>query len=409
MKRLLSIAALLSMTIGCATAEPGPANPQAAKNPDAAQVAKDNNAFALDLYANVREADGNLFFSPTSISTALAMTYAGAKGQTADEMAKVMHFTLGQEKLHPAFAALIKEMNGTGTDAAKRGYQLSVANALWGQAGYPWKEGFLKVAKENYGAGLSEVNFAQSEAARKTINSWVEKETRDKIKDLIPSGVLTSDTRLVLTNAIYFKGDWAAQFDKKRTFDQKFFISADKNVMTPMMHRSGEYRIFENNDLQVLELPYKGKELSMLVLLPRKVAGLGDLEKGLTAAKLDEYVKNLRTEKEVEVTLPKFKIEHNLPLTKVLQDMGMKQAFGNDADLTGMADREKLFISDVLHKAFVEVNEEGTEAAAATAVVVATRSARVTPTFRADRPFMFVLRDNRNGSILFLGRLANPK
>jgi serpin B len=404
------VTGLLGVVCGCTTVE-SPAKPPApaAANPNAKQVAMDNNQFAFDLYAKVRDQNGNLFFSPASISTALAMTYAGAKGSTADEMAKVMYFTVGQEKLHPAFAALIKEMNGSETDPAKRGYQLSVANALWGQAGYPWKEGFLKVTKENYGAGLSEVNFGASEEARKIINTWVEKETREKIKDLIPSGVLTVDTRLVLTNAIYFKGDWAAQFKKEATRDQKFFVDAEKNVNVPMMHRTGEYRLCENNDLQVLDLPYKGKELSMLVLLPRKVTGIGDLEKNLSAAKLDEYVKNLRTEKEVNVTLPKFKIEQNLPLTKVLQDMGMKQAFNIDADFTGMADKEKLWISDVLHKAFVDVNEEGTEAAAATAVAVRTLSARVTPTFRADHPFMFVLRDNRSGSILFMGRLSSPQ
>jgi len=336
------------------------------------------------------------------------MTYAGAKDKTADEMAKVMHYTLAAEKLHPAFAGLLKEMNGEGLDPAKRGYQLAVANALWGQAGFPWKKDFLNTTKLNYGAGLSEVNFAESEAARGIINAWVEEKTRDKIKNLIPKNVLDSDTRLVLTNAIYFKGDWAAKFDKKATRDEKFFQTADKSINTPMMHRKGEYRIFENTDMQMLDLPYRGKELSMLVLLPRKKDGLANLEKSLKATLLDESIKNAHVATEVEVTLPKFKFELPLDLTKVLQGMGMNLAFTPRADFTGMTDKGNLYISAALHKAFVDVNEEGTEAAAATAVVVGTTSFRITPTFRADHPFVFLIRDNRNGSVLFMGRVVDP-
>jgi serine protease inhibitor len=409
---LFAFAGILSMMFGCASAVDPLVKNQVdpvADVAEVAQVAQGNNAFAFDLYSKVCAKEGNLFFSPESISTALAMTYGGAKGNTAEEMATVMHFTLGQEKLHPAFAALLKTQNGAGVDPASRGYQLVVANALWGQAGYPWKADFLKKTETNYGAGLRQLDFSASEQARQTINSWVEKETREKIKDLIPSGVLTSLTRLVLTNAIYFKGDWAAQFDKKDTHDNKFFLTADKTVTAPMMHRKGDYRMFENDDLQMLELPYKGKDLSMLVLLPRKTAGLGELEKHLSAATFDEFIKNLRDRHEVDVAFPKFKIDVDQPLTNVLQEMGMRDAFklGN-ADFSGMAETEDLFIAAVLHKAFVEVNEEGTEAAAATGVVIAARAASIAPTFRADHPFVFAIRDNRSGSILFIGRMADP-
>ncbi|MCE9532052.1 MAG: serpin family protein [Planctomycetes bacterium] len=401
MKTILLLSVGLFVASTATAAEPAPKN----------QVAADNNAFAFDLYAKVRTKEGNLFFSPASMSTALAMTYAGARGTTADEMAKVMHFTLGQEKLHPAFAALLKEMNGEEIAPDKRGYQLSVANALWGQAGYPWKKDFLALTKENYKAGLTEVNFAASEAARQIINNWVEKETREKIKDLIPKDVLKPTTRLVLTNAIYFKGDWLAKFDKKETADKKFLLSADKSVEVPMMHRKGSYGYFENDEVQILEMPYKGKELSMLVLLPRKANGIGDLEKNLTFAKFAELTKFVPMRNEVDVTLPKFKIELDLPLTKVLQEMGMKTAFIYPvADFSGMDGSRELFISAVLHKAFVEVNEEGTEAAAATAVVFGTLTLNLPPppTFRADHPFVFVIRDNRNGSVLFMGRLSEP-
>ncbi len=241
-----------------------------------------NTKFALELYARLRTKDGNLFLSPYSISSALAMTYGGARGQTAEEMAKTLHFELFGEKLHPAFGALIKEVNGEGKE--KRGYQLSTANALWGQKDYPFQADFLKLNKDNYGAGLNDVDFiGAAEDARKSINTWVEKETKDKIKDLIKPGVLTTDTRLVLTNAIYFKSDWASQFKKDVTRDEAFFIAADKQVKTPMMHQKGQFNYHETAALQVLEMPYVGKELSMVVLLPKKKDGLADLEKSMTA------------------------------------------------------------------------------------------------------------------------------
>jgi serine protease inhibitor len=379
---------------------------------DMDKLAADNNAFAFDLYGTLRTHEGNLFLSPASISTALAMTYAGADGETEKQMAKAMHFTLPEGKLHAAFASVLDELNGRRKDANQRGYQLSMANALWGQQGYAWKQEFLKVARDSYGAGLREVDFAKAaEQARQTINTWVEKQTNDKIKELLKPGILNSMTRLVLTNAIYFKGDWATQFDKKATFDQDWHATADKKVKAPMMHRTGEFRLYEDQELQVLDLPYKGKELSMFVILPRKVDGLADVEKTVTAEKLAGWAKDMRSHDRVEVTVPKFKTTAEFLLNDELKKLGMTDAFGSEANFARMNGKERdLLIAAIVHKAFVDVNEEGTEAAAATGAVVATRAAPIKqhPVFRADHPFLFLIRDNRSGGVLFLGRLADP-
>ncbi|HKB38837.1 MAG TPA: serpin family protein, partial [Gemmataceae bacterium] len=268
MNRRFALKLLGGIALGGAARSSWAAAPQQAPAADREKLTMDNNAFALDLYAKLRSQEGNLFLSPASISIALAMTYAGAREHTAEQFAKAMHFSLPQEKLHPAFGALLRDLNSEGRDIV-RGYELSVANALWGQKGYPWKQDFLKTTRDNYGAGLQEVDFVgATEAARKTINTWVEQHTKDKIKELIKEGILDAMTRLVLTNAIYFKGDWAAKFDKKATVDQQFMVAKDKTVKTPLMSRKGEYRLFEDRELQVLDMPYKGKELSMFVVLP---------------------------------------------------------------------------------------------------------------------------------------------
>ena len=377
-----------------------------------------NNAFALDLYARLRDQEGNLFFSPYSISTALAMTYAGARGDTEAQMAEVLRFPTDemrhaqgmvmqmpwpQEKLHPAFKSLIEDLNAR---QKKGAYELSVANALWGQKGYAWLDEFLKITRDNYGAGLREVDFVgDTEGARKTINDWVEKETKDKIKELVPPGVLDGLTRLVLTNAIYFKGKWALQFKVKATRDAPFTLLDGKKVQVPMMHQSKEFGYMETEGFQALELPYVREELSMIVFLPKKVDGLAELEKSFTADDLAKWLDELHKLK-VYVLLPRFKMTSEFRLDKVLKAMGMTDAFGA-ADFSGMDGKEGLFISAVLHKAFVDVNEEGTEAAAATAVPEAMELVELL-VFRADHPFLFLIRDNRTGSILFMGRLVNP-
>jgi serpin B len=374
---------------------------------DTKAVVMGNNNTAIDLYAQLRAQEGNLFFSPYSISTALAMTYAGARGDTAKEMSQALHFSLDLDRLGPAFGSLYKRINGEGQ---KRGYQLSTANALWGQKDYKFLPEFLKLTRTHFGAGLQEVDFIrETEAARQTINQWVEKETKEKIKDLMPPGSITVDSRLVLTNAIYFKGDWEEQFKKDLTREEPFKLGGEKTVKVSMMNRTSKVSYFEGDGLQVLEMPYKGKDLSMVVLLPKKVDGLADFEKGLTEEKLAGWLGKLRSQ-EVIISFPKFKMTREFSLEGVLTRMGMKLAFvPNRADFSGMNGGTNLFVSAVMHKAFVEVNEEGTEAAAATGVVVtATSLPPPKPVFRADHQFAFLIRDMQSGSILFLGRVSNP-
>jgi serpin B len=377
---------------------------------DVRAVVKGNTEFALSLYGKLRAQSGNLFCSPYSVSTALAMTYAGARGQTAAEMAKALDFTLDPGHLHPAFGALQQQLiQGSGP---KHGYQLNVANALWGQEHFGFLPDFLNLTRRDYGAGLREVDFkADPEAARRVINTWVEQQTHDKIKDLLPQGLLTTATRLVLTNAIYFKGFWAEPFKKANTQHEPFKLAGGGQVQVPLMHRKDHFKYHDGGDFQALELPYKGKDLSMVVLLPKKVNGLAALEGRLTTANLAAWLDRLR-EQEVQVALPRFKVTRAFNLNKVLEALGMRRAFiPGGADFTGMSgsNGRKLFIQAVVHKAFVDVNEEGTEAAAATGVAEGQEAEPVAPpVFRADHPFVFLIRDNRSGSILFLGRLTNP-
>jgi serpin B len=376
---------------------------------DVAAVVKGNTEFALSLYGKLRGQSGNLFCSPYSISTALAMTYAGARGPTAAEMARALDFTLEPGRLHPAFGALQNRLiEGSGP---KHGYQLNVANALWGQEHFGFLPDFLNLTRRDYGAGLREVNFqADPEAARRVINAWALQQTHDRIKGLLPQGLLTTDTRLVLTNAIYFKGFWAKQFKKAQTRPELFKLAEGGQVQIPLMHRTGHFQYHDGGDFQALELAYQGNDLSMVILLPKKVDGLSALEKKLTAANLAAWLGRLG-EQEVQVALPRFKVTRAFNLNQVLESLGMRQAFiAGGADFSGMSgsNGKRLFIQAVVHKAFVDVNEEGTEAAAATGVVVKALAARVTRDFRADHPFVFLIRDNLSGSVLFLGRFTNP-
>lgn len=367
-----------------------------------------NTQFALELYDRLRGREGNLFLSPYSISSALAMTYAGARGNTAQEMADVLGFALKGEVLHATFGALTGSLNEKGRQGS---FELSVANALWGQKGYKFLDSFLDLNSKHYGAGLNNVDFERNtEGARQTINAWVEKETRDKITELIKQGVLSAATRLVLTNAIYFKGDWASQFEEKRTRDEAFNISVGKSVMVPMMHKTEEFGYMQADGFQALELPYEGDDLSMVVLLPREIEGLDAFEQSLAVESLNTWMAELSKQK-VVVTLPRFKMTSEFGLAEILVAMGMKDAFSlKAADFSGMTGRRDLFIDAVVHKAYVDVNEEGTEAAAATGVVMKLTAVRdEPPVFKADHPFMFLIRDTTSGSILFMGRVVNPE
>ena len=377
---------------------------------DTRKVVAGNTEFAVDLYGKLRAHEGNVFFSPYSISTALAMTCGGARGETENQMAQTLHFNLPPDKLHPAFAAMEANLNA----AQQKGQvKLAVANSLWPQVGYAFLPDYLALCLKNYRTSIIPVDYkGHTEAARKTINDWVEARTNRKIVELLKPGVLNSSTRLVLVNAIYFKGQWVSQFVTNFTENQPFHVSSDKTIDATLMRQTHPFFYAEFPGLQVLELPYVGNDLSMIVLLPREVNGLAKLEAGMTAENLTAWTANLESQ-EVQVFLPKFKSTSEFSLSGTLATLGMTNAFiYGQADFSGMDGRKDLFIGDVIHKAFVEVNEGGTEAAAATAVVMLAGAAPSNPQsitlFRADHPFLFLIRDNHNGSILFLGRVVDP-
>ena len=344
-------------------------------------VANGNNCFALGLYGQLRSEEGNLFFSPYSISTALAMTYAGARGRTQEQMEKALCYPtsaevlqrLGQtgepltpEQFAEAFGRIIQDLNSRGNGGK---YELRVANALWGQKGFEFLPDFAGLVEKRYGGKLQELDFvAAAEKARQTINAWVEKQTNDKIKDLIGKGVLNSATRLVLTNAIYFKGNWASQFKEDQTREEPFTLLDGGKVQIPMMNQKTDFGYAETDSMQVLEMPYVGEELSMVILLPKKTDGIRQLEADLSIENLDQWL-GKAYKREVIVAIPKFKMTSKFSMERVLRAMGMTDAFSEAADFSGMTGRRDLFISAVIHQAYVDVNEEGTEAAAATGVV----------------------------------------
>jgi serpin B len=367
-------------------------------------VAEGNTEFALDLYARLRNESGNLFLSPYSISTALAMTYAGARGETAGQMADVLHFSLEQERLHPAFAELESSVKAAGGGS---GCKLDVANALWGQQGYRFLEQFLTLTRKHYNAGFREVDFVgATEQARQVINTWVAERTRQMIRELLRKGDLDPADALVLTNAIYFKGDWASRFDVEHTQNGSFRIGENDEVIVPMMYQLGRFAFAAGDELDVLELPYDGDRLSMVFLLPKKVDGLAALEESLNRENLNLWLGRLR-EQPVRVSLPRFKLGYRIDLARTLEAMGMIDAFrGGKADFSGMTGRRDLFIGMVMHEARVEVTEEGTEAAAATGVKM--KGIALPAAFVADHPFLFLIRDKQTGSILFIGRVVNP-
>lgn len=402
---LVSCCGLLAgLLASCASSDPGP--PPAHLE----QLVADQNRFAVDFYQQVQGSEGNLFFSPASLSTALGMTLAGARGQTAQQMAQAMHFDLPPEQLHLAFGWLVRDLNGAG---GRRGYTLDVANALWGQKRYAFVPSFNQLLQTDYGAALHPLDFsAGPEASRATINRWVEQHTDNKIKELIPSGALDQYTRLVLTNAIYFKGKWERQFKKEQTGPQPFKLSDGKTVDVPMMLQVKGFRLLQSDGFAALEMPYAGGDLSMMVFLPEKADGLGAFEKQITADRLSGWIDSLHkaAPTDVAVTFPKFTFTRSIALKPILSRMGMPLAFGHEADFSGMnGGREPLYISDAFHQAFVKVDEEGTEAAAATGIGMAGASVQVGPAFTADHPFVFLIRQNPTGSILFMGRVVSPQ
>ncbi|MEA2003992.1 MAG: serpin family protein, partial [archaeon] len=367
-----------------------------------------NNQFAFDLYSRYKDdpkyKESNIFFSPYSISTALAMTYEGAKGQTAEEMQSVFHFPGDSVIRRPAFANIYNGIN-----KEEQEYSLSTANALWAQENYPFLDEYFNTTEKYYGGKVTNLDFRNApEPSRLTINSWVEDKTNDKIKDLIPSGTIDASTRLVLTNAIYFKGDWALKFDKDKTKESDFRVSPSNTVKVQMMSLTGEdakFNYAQADGLQILELLYEGNELSMLVLLPEE-DDISSLENELDSEKLDGW-KGMLRERQINVYMPKFRFETKYFMEKDLAGMGMPTAFTAGADFSGMTGKKDLYIDQVIHQAFVEVDEEGTEAAAATVVGMRVTSAAMLDVFRADHPFIFIIQQKDTGNILFMGKVMD--
>lgn len=381
--------------------------------PAEAAVVEGNTRFALDLYARLRERPGNLFFSPYSLSTALAMTAAGARGETARRMAEVLHLPADPAQAGAGFGALVARVNGPGGQEPGAD-TLVAANALWLRAGQAFLPGFLETVQTRYAAGLFPVDFAADpEAARETINRWVEIQTRDKIRDLIGAGVLRKDTSVVLTNAIYFKGAWRSPFQESRTRkDATFHAAGGRDLTVPMMAQTGSFAYLDGGTFQAVELPYQGDGRVMTVLLPKEADGLGALEGSLTEASLAGWLQGLAGRR-VNLEVPRFRLSQGFDVRDALEALGMADAFDPArADFSGMTGRRDQALSAVLHKAFVEVNESGTEAAAATAVVMKMTMAAAQPppvTFRADHPFLVLIRDRESGSVLFLGRVVDPE
>ncbi len=380
------------------------------ENPGTKNFAKGNNQFSLDLYARLKKTTDNLFFSPYSISTVMAMTCNGARGKTRKEMAQVFHFPDENSTLNTTYMNLRQNFEKL---EKKGSIQLNIANAMWCQKGESFLTSFTDTVQRYYGSGLFLVDFrGNPEGARKRINSWVEKETRNKIKDFFPVGSLSPMSRFVLTNAIYFKGKWEKEFNRANTRSNKFFITGKQFINVPMMYQKSRFKMLELPDMKIIQLPYAGNDLSMVIFLPGKVDGLAKLEKNLTPDNFEKWMQELKQIRpiHVRVFLPRFTMNSRFSLAQELKALGMPSAF-SDADFSGINGKRNLFISDVIHKAFVDVNEEGTEAAAATGVTLALTSVmiRPVPEFRADHPFVFIIMDNQTGSILFMGRLEKPK
>lgn len=416
-RALAALAILCMVGAGCTGMEQ-PLVPPDTESPDGepvstavTAVAGANNRFACDLYARLATdpeyADENLFFSPYSISSALAITHEGARGTTADEMAAVLHFPENATLMREGFSGI-----DAGLNEGSANYTLHTANALWAEETHPFLPAYIDTAETWYGANTTNLDFITSpDESRQVINRWVEEKTEEKITDLIPEDAITPATRLVITNAIYFKGDWVLQFDKNNTREADFRTAAGTTVRVPMMERTDEEAVYpyaETDDLQLLEMPYAddgNRSLSMVVLLPKE-GNLSAIEASLDADSLTSLQENA-TSQRVDVWFPKFSLETKYFLPETLAAMGMPTAFTGAADFSGMDGTRGLFISDVIHQAFVEVNEEGTEAAAATAVIVP--KAGLTTQFRADHPFLFLIRDDETGAILFMGRVVAPE
>lgn len=404
----LTMAALLVILagfwLGCSQPgeEPEASPPKDVPKADLKALAEGNNAFAIDLYKKLAaEGDGNIVLSPYSIRTALAMAYAGARGETAEEMAKVLHFTLPDDKLHAAFTAdkyRLTKSAGSGT--------LDMANALWPQSGLKLAEPFVELTERHYGTVVRPINTSDTEAARQQINRWTAEKTRGKIPELLPQGVLTPDSILTITNAVYLNCGWVTRFPKSDTHEKEFESKPGESVKVPMMQvLNADFRYMKGPDFTMLELPYEGEKLAMWVLLPNERGRLSEVEANLSPKTLTNAANGLSKTYASEVALPRFTSRRSFDLNGPLQALGIRRAF-ESADFSGMIPDGNVNISAVQHEAYVQVDERGTEAAAATEPVF--KSERVGFRFRADQPFLFLITEPATGTILFLGRVVSP-
>lgn len=368
-------------------------------------IADSNNLFAFKLYDKVKkEKKENLFFSPFSISTALAMTYAGARNETEKQMCHTLHFSLDQTRFNQEYKTYLEKLESdTGKDL-----KIENANAIWVAKSFPLLNTFSEIAYQDYHAVSQNIDFSNPEQIRNQMNSWVERKTNDKIKDLIQPGILTPHTRVVLVNAIYFKGKWNIPFSKDSTRSDNFYRNNSGRIKTDFMHNIAHYRYYDDTLLQAVELPYAGGKTSMMIFLPKSRNGINAMENRLNYYYYSKIVSSLYSQR-VQVALPKFKTTVLFELSKVLSNMGMPVAFSGNTDFSGISD-EYIYINSIIHKAFIDVNEEGTEAAAATAIVMKMTVMRPMPirSFNANHPFIFIIRDNETGSILFMGKIMDP-
>jgi len=373
---------------------------------------KGNNKFALKLFHNLsKNSDENIFISPYSISTALAMTYGGAKGKTKEQMRKALFLSEDDLVLNNSFQYLIQSINELGN--SNDNLELKTANAIWVDRSFKINEKYEELIRSKYFSEINGMDFANKpENSRIKINNWASENTENKINNLIPEGLISEETRLVLTNAIYFLADWQNQFKKRYTTKADFYLSSGKKIKIKMMYQNEHFRYTENEKMQIIELPYKNDRLSMLIFLPRSTDS-NNFDSLLTINSLNKNIQDLKTEK-VRLFLPKFKFTYFSSLNDILKEMGMKDAFTERADFSGINKnkQEKLMISNVLHKAYIDVTETGTEAAAATAVTMKLTSALPTKkpiVFKADHPFIFIIWDDQTEQILFIGKLKHPE
>ncbi len=376
-----------------------------------ALLAEGNTDFAFDLYRLLKDEDGNFFYSPYSISAVMAMVYAGANGATESEIRNALSFDLPELYLHPSFHWLQEQLASrsepSGHLEPDEMFKLHVVNDVWGQEDYKYVRDYLDTLEQNYGAGLRELDYInEPEKARLTINDYISAQTEDRINDLIPAGAIDPMTRLVLTNAIYFNAAWYWDFWEGNTAPADFTLIDGSTVTVDMMHQTNSFGYKEGDGYQAIEMLYRGSQTSMVVLLPSE-GTFKDIEDSLDTAMLNDIIAGLERQK-VELSFPKYEFESEFNLNDALADLGMPLAFTGQADFSGITEADKLWLSAVVHKSFVTVDEKGTEAAAATAAIMEMSAAMDPPVMTVDRPFIFLIRDIPTGTILFLGRVMQP-